>query len=428
MHNRFAAVQFYLLVVFLRAIVGECAGAGAQNVVLCIEWVVVAQSQNFDVIIYHVAHCQCIRVLVNGSGLCGGVLIYIVISPVCTILLNRCIGGAEHTIGRIIVVLLQDVLDAQQGVGDGGIAVITAGIALCAVAQNREQVQHLCIHDGTGVGNAAQPQRIVVVDAAEVRLFCSVETAVVVLQFLADCPAGLDELLIGCPAGVCHFLVDVLHGVSCIVNGFAADAENGGDADAETNPFLSSFQALPHEVDGNDVDADQCGRNPDAILGKLIVSLCIDVEEDCQNAQQASAQRQILDAVQFGEGCCCHGNQDKGNQEGVTEREPVWYLSAVPHNVNRYHINTGNHSTQQQGITNLLADFNFLVAVEQREQNHGKQTAVNFRFALYVYRVILCRQQLRQQIDQIEAVLDTPGHIRFGEVEFTKLQGAVNRQ
>ena len=100
----------------------------------------------------------------------------------------------------------------------------------------------------------------------------------------------------------------------------------------------------------------------------------------------------------------------------------------MPHNVNRYHINTGNHGTQQQGITNLLADFNFLVAVEQREQNHGKQTAVNFRFALYVYRVILCRQQLRQQIDQIEAVLDTPGHIRFGEVEFTKLQGAVNRQ
>jgi len=74
----------------------------------------------------------------------------------------------------------------------------------------------------------------------------------------------------------------------------------------------------------------------------------------------------------------------------------------VPHHINRLKVHADNHTDQNKCIADFLLQVNLIADVKQRQQYHCQQATVNFRTALYVYRVILCRQQLRNQVNQFK--------------------------
>ena len=59
-------------------------------------------------------------------------------------------------------------------------------------------------------------------------------------------------------------------------------------------------------------------------------------------------------------------------------------------------------SPAQQRYYQAQARLDLIADVENRQQNNRQQTAVDFWAALYINRVILCRQQLRNQVNQFK--------------------------
>ena len=74
----------------------------------------------------------------------------------------------------------------------------------------------------------------------------------------------------------------------------------------------------------------------------------------------------------------------------------------MPHHINWLEVHADNHANQNEGITNLLSQLDLIADIENRQQNNGQQTAVNFWATLYINRVILCWQQLRNQVNQFK--------------------------
>ena len=416
---------------------------GAHEDVLAVERIVVAQMIDLlHILVYHVADRQSVGIFISSNGLCSTIFVGIVVCPACFI----CRIQTAVLIAAFPAV--QHILDAQQRVRNFGVAVIAGIVAVHAVTQGFNEIDGTGVHNRTGVRDTFQSECRIIVDTAEEGLFRTVEAVVLFLQHLCCRTSVLHVVLIGGTGGVCHFLVDVLHGIYSVVGCFAAyhDQHHSGQGNAYTTLALRDLSAQ-HEVQQNQVNAHECRRDPDSTLCHLVKVQTGNNGNNDRHYHCRADQVLLFDAVAVCECSCRHGQEHKGQQECIAERQPVRHLSAVPHHVYRCDQHAHYHYSDQQRVTDLLFPVDLFVQVEQGQQHQGQQTAVDFRLALYVYRVILCRQQLREHVQQVAQEhqqrrilcifqqflaqrerLEPEAVVRICEFELTQFQSVVHRQ
>ena len=161
-----------------------------------------------------------------------------------------------------------------------------------------------------------QTERRIIVDTAVEGLFRAVEAVILFLQHLGGSPSVLDIVLIGSAGGICYLIVDILHGVYRVVNGFAAHhhQHHTGDGDADAALCLNRLIA-GHKVQQDQINAHECRRDPDSALRHLVeFQTGNNGDHQCHGNGRAK-QVLFLDAVPVRKGSRAHGQENKGQQE-----------------------------------------------------------------------------------------------------------------